>query len=289
METLTTSFEIEITPAILYLIKYNLKRLPALHPKKFSSDDELREIINKYYYCDICKKLIRGWAVQEELNNDKINRILILDCGHSYSWDDYVYWIDLELHEIGKLWLKVEVHDRNKNKIRQLYQRSHSFINPFIYALRATYNDSNDSVNDVTNTARTFYVGGTSGPWIAANAASGDSSYGVVIGTGTTANSTTTVALASLIANGTGAGQMQYGASTVGSTSISGSTIYLPLSRTMTNNSGGTITVGEAGIYVRQGSPGYTFCFVRDVLATAQPVANGNSITINYQLQITVS
>jgi len=291
---LSATYSLEIRKEIIDIIELNLIKPQVLSLTEFTDDSTIQQILNRYYYCPICKKLEFGWSLYEYYEDGIIKRRLYLDCTHSYEYGTIGY-IELPIHPIVVVWMKAEVHSQDR-QLTKLYQRSHSFLNAFIQAMYGMLNGSNVTIPDVTNTGQSFWQtdSGSTTPlniWASVNAGASDSTYGIVIGTGTTANSTSTYALASIISNGTGSGQMQYGAMSVSSLSISGSTISIPLSRTMTNNSGATINVAEAGIYVRQqqGTTNLTWCWLRDLFSAVQAVANGNSITINWQVQITVS
>ena len=112
---------------------------------------------------------------------------------------------------------------------------------------------------------------------------------GIVIGTGSIAVTINDYKLESQIMNGAGPGQMRHLVSTPGWPSVAGSGCDFLTSRTFLNNSGGSITVRESGIYCRVKGPTYYgyACIVRDVLATPQAVPDGGSITVDYTLRIT--
>jgi hypothetical protein len=121
----------------------------------------------------------------------------------------------------------------------------------------------------------------------ATNAGSGDASYGIQVGTGTAANSTSTYSLASQIANGTGSGQLSYGSHSY--TWSTGST-NTTATRTFINQSGASITVSEVGLVWKSNYAGpYAFLMIRDVLSSSFTVANGGSFVAQYTISITVS
>jgi hypothetical protein len=81
-------------------------------------------------------------------------------------------------------------------------------------------------------------------------ALAGDSSYGLVIGTGIAVPTAFDIALASQITNGNGAGQMLYQSQySPGGVVIDGANTSLTYGRTFLNSSGAPITVHEIGIY----------------------------------------
>ena len=112
---------------------------------------------------------------------------------------------------------------------------------------------------------------------------------GIVIGTGITAVTIDDYKLDTQIMQGTGSGQMRHLASTPGWPAVVGSNCSFLTSRTFLNNSGGSITVRESGIYCRVKGPTYYgyACIVRDIFGTLQAVPDGGSITIDYTLGIT--
>ena len=114
------------------------------------------------------------------------------------------------------------------------------------------------------------------------DAASGTSTNGLVVGTGTDTVVITDSKLQTQIAHGTSAGQLSYGASVVNLPSSDSTSTSLILTRPFSNNSGGSITVREIGIYsIATG----TLCIVRDTVTIA--LSNGDVLTLNYILKTT--
>jgi hypothetical protein len=280
--------------------EFEVKPLTPLPKYSFADEFELQKILNKYYYCYRCKKITLGHAVLEELSEfGFIKRKLFLECGHNYLFAEPIGYV-AEYKTIIQIFVKVETYTPDKRLIRRLYQRSHSFLKQIIDLLYAMNNVAPPSTL-TSGASGNIYNIGVLGPYInlydtfGANALAGDHSYGIVVGSGTTANSTSTYALASLITNGTGTGQLQYGAMSISTVSVSGNTMSFNLSRTFTNGSSGTVNVNEIGIYNRNGglsgsTVSYTyFASARDVLSATQAVAPNNSLTVTYTISITVS
>ena len=118
--------------------------------------------------------------------------------------------------------------------------------------------------------------------------AASSNTFGLVVGTGTNAESINDTALQTVIAHGTGAGQLQYGASTVALPSSDSTSTSCILTRVFTNASGGTVTVTEIGVYTNTndtGSAGRNICIVRDLATIA--LSNGDQLTLNYILKTT--
>ena len=137
-----------------------------------------------------------------------------------------------------------------------------------------------------------FYGSETSqGYYCAAN----DATTGIVIGTGTTAESLDSFALTTPIANGTGTGQMSFNA--CGVTKVwSSPTWTAAWVRIINNNSGGTITVNECALYASLFSgnthgfnnPLYaTIMTNRDKLASGEAVLDAGQLTVTYNIIIT--
>lgn len=142
------------------------------------------------------------------------------------------------------------------------------------------------SIPDTSNVSRT--VSRSTG--LASTATAGGVTGGLVVGTGTNAVTISDYGLQTQIAHGVGAGQLQYGASTVNAPSSDGTGTSLILTRDFTNGSGGTITITEIGIiaalaYNYSGTTS-TFLVARDLQTIA--LINGALVTLNYELRTTV-
>ncbi|GAI54506.1 unnamed protein product, partial [marine sediment metagenome] len=116
--------------------------------------------------------------------------------------------------------------------------------------------------------------------------AAGTTTYGIRVGTGNTPVAIDDYALETPIEEGVGADKMEHLVCTVADYVVAAPSCSFVASRTIANNSGDSITVKEAGIYMYM-NPTYG-CGVRDVLGTPQVVPNGGSITIDWTIQVTV-
>jgi hypothetical protein len=112
---------------------------------------------------------------------------------------------------------------------------------------------------------------------------------GVVIGTGSTAVAPTNNSLVTRIAHGRSAGQMEYGGCELVNLAISNPNASLDIRRYFTNNSGGSITVQECGLYAAGtiDAASFPFCVARD-LTGGVAVGNTEILRVTYTLQITV-
>jgi len=181
-----------------------------------------------------------------------------------------------------KAYLKIKVINEKGKCIYYRRYRSRSFVANFINIMFAGF--FFQSVTLVTTGGSTFSTSG-SNP-LNVQDSSNDNSYGIQIGTGTTAPAITDFSLKQLIPNGTSAGQMQYGAVSVMSPVINttNNTGYVAITRAFTNNSGGSITVSEVGVVVNFSSN--NFLIIHDLLPTPITVPNGSTLSIAYEIQI---
>lgn len=117
----------------------------------------------------------------------------------------------------------------------------------------------------------------------------GDNVSGIVIGTGDTPESFDHYALAAAIAEGTGAGQVNYmaGEPVVKSWDAGTRTLSVEHKRYINNNSPGTITIKEIGL-IAQGSQGTSLAALmsRDVLATPVDVPASGQILAIYTISL---
>lgn len=141
----------------------------------------------------------------------------------------------------------------------------------------------NQSIPDTSNTSRTQGPSGAGNMQVAASAT--NAAYGIVVGTGTNGVAIADYALQTLIAHGVGAGQLSYGAVTVTAPATNGSTRQFTVIRTLTNGSGGTITIQELGVYAYGGT--YYYCIIRDRYVGGYALTNGHALTITYTISVT--
>jgi len=187
-----------------------------------------------------------------------------------------------------KAYLKIKVTDENGKCIYYRRYRSRSFVIGFLNVIF-----TNLSGQGVTNTSTngTRYTANIEDE-INVNDSSNDDNYGIQIGTGTTTPSIVDSRLSSLITNGTGAGQMQYGGVNITGavTNTSNNTGYITVTRTFTNNSGASITVSEVGLVAWSGNSGTEtnqyYLIIHDLLPTPITVPNGSSLSISYEIQV---
>jgi hypothetical protein len=114
-----------------------------------------------------------------------------------------------------------------------------------------------------------------------------DGTYGVVVGTGTGAESNTDYKLGTQIATGQGAGQLVYGPVSHVAPAVNGSYVDYVITRSYYNGSGDDITVYEFGVYVKVGAPtAKIYCIIRDLEAGGKTVVAGDTMTVQYTLRV---
>ena len=193
-----------------------------------------------------------------------------------------------------ELWYKAIVRDRNGKVLSQEEKKSRSFLglwNKMIWTQMTGASYPALMVTDINGSSWPLGVG-TSGNNFRMNAGVENAAMGIVIGTSNTPVAISDYRMGALIAQGFGAGQMDYMAMVINASVVADPNCDFFMSRQMANNSGGLITVRESGIYVmmeRSLSP-FTAaygCGVRDVFTTPQDVPDGGGITIEYTLRVT--
>lgn len=191
-----------------------------------------------------------------------------------------------------QLYYQLEVHDIKSGKLvrRTRKYRARSFLVAYIQHIRGFWNNAiESSLIDTAGASGNIDIPGNV-PLFNVNAAIGVVTNGLRVGTGTTAVAMDDNKLETEVAEGTGAGQMTHGASTI-STHASGSTeASFTAVRTFSNSSGGTITVTETGVYCASDNSGGTiknFALIRDVLSSSVAVTSGQVLTVTYTIKVT--
>ncbi len=134
--------------------------------------------------------------------------------------------------------------------------------------------------------------------YISAAATAGDHSYGILIGSGTLANTKNTYDLTAKYPHGDGVGYFNYGDTTFSVyTATSEPTQAISISRTFVNNSTQSQSIIEVGLAVKKAyydtdtgtTRAATILIIRDVLATPVSVPAAGSVAWTYRIKITVS
>ena len=205
-------------------------------------------------------------------------------------------------HPLEAYW-EIEVRDTNGKLLTFRKFKAKSWLAQFVFVLKGHFmmtigvnaNAGNTQVTDTSGVARGYpYIGQSiynSG--LCLNAVSGDSSYGLVVGSSDTPNAINTYAMGNIIPHGSGANQLLYGQTTIENpTNPTGTNYWMfRIIRTFTNNSGASITVKEIGLIMASwDSSGATryFLIARDVISPVT-VPAGATLTVRYIPKITVS
>ena len=175
-------------------------------------------------------------------------------------------------------------YDSHGKLVYQVTRPAHSYVQAFLQMFYSQATQVTFSMIDTGNTARTTGVLANS---FTVSAGIGITTYGIVAGTGSTAVTEADYKIGSLIANGTGSGQLSYSnVSVTLPVTVNGTTSFTT-SRTLSNSSGSTITINEIGLYCATGST-YYFCLVHDIIAGGQAVQTGHTLTITYTIAVTI-
>ncbi len=223
--------------------------------------------------------------------------------------------------------LILERFDKDHRLLERREQPSRSFLKNFISLLYVAHAQIQSvapyAMNDITNTARdvnnqsqapaairctkaTLKIGAPPGLSGVVNYTGAPGTIfplactiegekiGIVVGTGNAAVIPTDYALQTRILHGTQAGRFEYGGCELLSIAFADPNGQFTIRRYFTNNSGGAITVEEAGIYsvgtiFASGAPSYAwpFCVARD-LTGGIAVANTQLLRVSYVPQVTV-
>jgi len=192
-----------------------------------------------------------------------------------------------------KTYFRLTIRDKNGKVVKRTHQKiSRSYLIQFLGLIELQFRGTDNPIGkDITGAARTGDVSECGDlPNLKMNALDDDGSYGIVVGTGTAAESDVGYALQTIIAHGVGATQLDYGAHSFVAASVVGANVDMIANRTFVNSSGGSITVEEIAIYVKAEyttSTAAFFCILRD-LTGGVAVANGQTLTVEFTFRTTV-
>jgi hypothetical protein len=209
-----------------------------------------------------------------------------------------------KIEQEGNVLLDMEyvVRDKDGKEVLRRQEYGDSFVANFIKILFcacgrhfAPDTGSVMTLTDTTNTARTGDEDNAPTTNMSltqlfdCNATSGDDSHGLLVGTGTTATDIDDYALDTVVAEGTGAGQMEYGNHSIVASTHDGSTnSYAGITRTVANNSGGSIVVAEVGLVCNMDwdtTTNRNFLLLREVLGTTVTVLDTQTLTATVRIK----
>jgi hypothetical protein len=194
--------------------------------------------------------------------------------------------------ELGAI-LELTVRNKKGEVTERQEMLSESFVKQFLQCLWiscariATGNRIKDYwIKDLDGDLNPVQVASNS---FQANAGPNVDTYGILVGTGTTAPTIDDYQMETKITHGIGAGQLQYSAVAFGAPTSDGTVSHFTITRDFSNASGSPITVREVGLVVligRMGSGSDYYLTIRDSVNITIP--DGETLTVNYRLQATV-
>jgi hypothetical protein len=179
---------------------------------------------------------------------------------------------------------QITVTDEHGTVLTDYTEPSDSYVIAFLDLLSVMINQTNRNIVDTSGNSQSI---GTNSVNFRASAAGGDSSYGIVVGTGTNTVTLTDYNLQTLIANGSGSGQLNYSIVTLTSPTTTGSTRSFTISRSFQNSYTSSTTINELGLNV-YGYSNHPLMILRDLIPGGQAVDPNNTVTVAYTISITV-
>lgn len=190
-----------------------------------------------------------------------------------------------------QLRIRMVVRDPDGKVIQDTGEKpSQSFVIQFLEYIYHLFNaPALGLATDKVNTEQKIYRGAEAmSNFFRVKAGVNVSMYGLVVGTGDTAEDNVDYKLATQLTEGATAGKITHGGTISVTTAVVGANVDLVLKRAFTNNTGSTITVKEAGMYVNNAWETKQHCIVRDVLAASVEVLDKCSLTLYYTFRTTV-
>jgi len=205
--------------------------------------------------------------------------------------DCLLYAKDDGVIEMLKTYYRILKHDQEGKLIKDTgLLVSHSYVIQFLEIIEGFFSKSSPAVTatDVANAESVIVGPFTTDRYGRVDAAVGNDTYGIVVGTnaGTSAEDNEDYALDTKIATGGGGGQLNYQAVTFVAPRTVGPNIDFDISRAFVNASGGTITVKEIGIIIKNTNDTKYHLLLRDVV-TDEPVDAAETLTVVYVLRTT--
>lgn len=210
-----------------------------------------------------------------------------------------------ELHiPTPESFLTLEVFDRNGKLISRVHQRSHSWVRNaynMMFSNLASKDGTDgafgagllnfkDTGGVVRNGATPITIGNESVDGTANygyRSAVGDDTRGILVGTGTDAESFEDFVLQTPIADGAGGGQLNHVEGEAHVIDYAALTLKNTLVRYFNNNSGGGIGVNEVALVAGLWSGGWKAVVSRDKLPTTVTVPNTGQLKVTYTVELT--
>lgn len=209
---------------------------------------------------------------------------------------------------IAEAFWTVEVFDKNGKLIQRLHQRSHSWVRNaynlmFVQLAGKGFTGDGFGAGKLSLTETDSTVVDTAGkdmaivwsgfaldtPGSAYNEHAGQIVHGILVGSGTNAESFEDYVLQTPIAEGAGGGQLNHAASEASAYSYGGTTGTNTLVRYFNNNSGGNVNINEVCLVASgaMGAATKVFLTARDKLGATVTVPDTGQCKVTYTIQLT--
>ena len=249
------------------------------------------------------------WTLKQKIKDHTIQRASTIQL--LYKIDIYnltpkerAYLLTIETPEQQKIFIKTHGILRKTTGAMKAHSFTLQFSQLYIEGTMChtrdvaptNYSYSNNVIKDQNGTlfclqnslyTRNFsdYLGG--GGVLGVQAGTSLTTYGILVGTGTSAPTNADYKLQTIIANGSSSGQLLYQATSVGAAAIVGANVDTVICRIVVNGSGGSITLKEVGLATQTGyGYGYNFLIAHD--SVDQAIANTEVAVISYVIRTTV-
>jgi hypothetical protein len=179
--------------------------------------------------------------------------------------------------------IKIEIRaqlSRNQKIYKTLpYKHANSLLKQFIQICMVQFSQLNQTITDVTNTARDTSINNQN---LAMNAGNNVTTFGIVIGTGTDAVTMTDYKLQTKVTT-----NIYHAIVTFATENPDANTWRAAITRIFTNNTGTTLQIREVGLYayLYAGLP-YPTCVDRTLYSVDVP--NGISVTLTYRITVSL-
>ncbi|RLC84136.1 MAG: hypothetical protein DRJ03_15100 [Chloroflexi bacterium] len=157
-------------------------------------------------------------------------------------------------------------------------KKANSYVRQFIDILAAQLSTQDYTIKDINGTDRTVSDNAVN---FRVSGGSGDTNRGIVIGSSNAPVEISQHCLQSQITT-----NVAHGAVSFAGPIIDGSTCYVDVIRTFTNNTGSELNIKEVGLYANAHSTSYRFMLDRTLYTLDVP--DGNAVTLAYRLSVTV-
>ena len=206
---------------------------------------------------------------------------------------------ELKVPSPPQIMIGLQVHDKDGNLTFDDVQRGHSWTRNFwnrifIHATGGVTNGASFGAGYMTQKNSSGSVQSIGYlPWWSVTefmgaGDAGSSTNGISVGTGDTAFNVDQYILVTPVAHGNSASQLAYSAMSAATSAYTAGTKTwkTTLVRVLNNNSGGSITIKETGIYFYVAAG---FLLERSVLSPTVAVANGAQLTVTYEISMDFS